>query len=297
MISSGADILNAHEPVLKAELISTLRPIKNGIYVDCTVGAAGHTLAILQSCGDCFVIGLDVDPNALKIAEERLKMFERSVKLIRESYGRIEDILNRLSVEKVDGIIADLGLSSMQIDDPKRGFSFRFDSPLDMRMDPSKNLTAWNVVNEYPEEKLYKVIKEYGEEPFAKRIAREIVKNRPINTTGELVEIIRKAIPSKSRNRRKRHFATRTFQAIRIEVNKELENLQSLLRASERVLKKGGRIAIISFHSLEDRIVKHFFRKSEHLLPLTKKPITPSKDEIQRNPRSRSAKLRVAERI
>lgn len=166
-----------------------------------------------------------------------------------------------------------------------------------MRMDPSNKLTAWNVVNEYPEEKLYKVIKEYGEEPFAKRIAREIVKNRPINTTGELVQVIKNAIPSKSRNKRKRHFATRTFQAIRIEVNKELENLQSLLCASERVLKKGGRIAIISFHSLEDRIVKHFFRKADYLLPLTKKPIIPSEDEIRRNPRSRSAKLRVAERI
>ncbi len=289
--------MQAHEPVLTAELINLLSPKKNGIYIDCTVGAAGHILALLEYCGGCFVIGMDVDPVALKIAEERLSMYKRSVKLIRASYANLKSIVRTLGIDKVDGIIADLGLSSIQLDDPDRGFSFRYDSPLDMRMNPDQTLTAWNVVNEYSEEELYRIIKEYGEEKFARRIARQIVKDRPINTTGELVRVIAKAIPPKSRRSRNRHFATKVFQAIRIEVNKELENLKILLESSHQILKSRGRIAIISFHSLEDRMVKNFFRESPHLKVITKKVVVPSEDEIKRNPRSRSARLRVAERV
>ncbi len=288
-----------HIPVLVAEVIDLLNLRKGGIYVDCTLGAGGHTFAILNACERCFVIGLDVDPDALILAKERLSVYERSgkVKILRRSYTQLSSTLKETGIEEVDGIIADLGISSMNVDTSLRGFSFTKEGPLDMRMDPSSEKTAWEVVNKYPEEKLERVIKEYGEERFARRIAREIVKSRPINTTLELVDVISKAIPFSKRRKRKRHFATKTFQAIRIEVNSELENLKKLLIQAENSLKTGGRLAIISFHSLEDRIVKNHFRSSEKLRVITKKPVVPTEEERKMNPRSRSAKLRVAERI
>ncbi len=289
----------SHTPVLVAELIDLLKPKSGGVYVDCTLGAGGHALAILQACGDCVVIGLDVDPGALELAERRLLMYERSgkVRIFRRSYTELSSVLEELGLEKVDGIVADLGISSMQVADPSRGFSFNLEGPLDMRMDPSSEKTAWKVVNEYPQEKLEEIIREYGEERFARGIAQSIVRSRPINTTLELVEAIRRGIPPGERRKRRRHFATKTFQAIRIEVNNELENVKRLLEQSVDLLKKGGRIVVISFHSLEDRIVKNFFRSSEKLRVITKKPVVPSEEEIRRNPRARSAKLRVAERI
>ena len=286
-----------HIPVLAEELIEFIRPKSGGIYVDCTLGGGGHTLAILSVCGGCRVIAFEVDPEAVRIALEKLKDYERSVKILKRSYAELEEALEELGLNEVDGIVADLGISSFQVDDPERGFSFRYDSPLDMRMDPSSSLSAWNVVNEYPLEELERVIRDYGEERFYRSIAKSIVKSRPMNTTKELVEAIRRGIPAKARYSRRRHFATKTFQAIRIEVNKELENLKKLLEASEKVLKKGGRIAVISFHSLEDRIVKRFFKNSKILKEVTKKPIVPSEEEVSRNPRSRSAKMRIAERI
>jgi 16S rRNA (cytosine1402-N4)-methyltransferase len=288
-----------HTPILVAELIDLLKLKSGGIYIDCTLGAGGHTLAILKECSDCLVIGLDIDPGALRLAKRRLFMYERSgrVRILRRSYVELPSVLEGLGIEKVDGIIADLGISSMQVDDPSRGFSFNRDGPLDMRMDPSLKKTAWNVVNEYPEKELERIIREYGEERYARRIAKSIVSSRPINTTLELVKVIERAIPAVERRKRKRHFATKTFQAIRIEVNDELKNVKRLLENSVDVLKTGGRIAMITFHSLEDRIVKNYFRSSEHLKVITKKPVTPTEEEKRRNPRSRSAKLRVAERI
>ena len=288
-----------HIPVLAAELVDLLNPRSGGIYVDCTLGAGGHTLAILERCGDCFVVGLDVDPDALSLAKERLVMYERSgkVRIFRRSYTELPSILRELGIDEVDGIVADLGVSSIQLGNPLRGFSFNREGPLDMRMDPSQEKTAWDVINKYPEEKLAKIIREYGEERFARRIARSIVNSRPINTTLQLVEAIRRAIPPSERRKRKRHFATKTFQAIRIEVNGELENVRKLLESSVDLLKIGGRLAVITFHSLEDRIVKRFFKESEKLKVLTKKPVVPSDEEKRKNPRARSAKLRVAERI
>ncbi len=280
-----------------AEVVDYIRPRKDGIYVDCTLGGGGHALEILKRCGGCSIVAFDVDPVALKIAEGNLRMFERRVRIFRRSYTALEETLDELGIEEVDGIIADLGVSSFQLDSESRGFSFRYDAPLDMRMDPTSHLTAWNVVNEYPLEKLDRIIRDYGEERFHRSIARSIVASRPVNTTSELVKAIEKGIPSRYRRSRKRHFATRVFQAIRIEVNRELENLKELLRSSERVLKSGGRIAVISFHSLEDRLVKRFFRESNLLRPITKSPVLPSEEEVMRNPRARSAKLRVAERI
>ena len=291
---SGAE----HVPVLLKESVELLNPKPGGIYVDCTLGAGGHTKEILSVPGTK-VVAFDVDDKALSIAKEMLSVFERSGRLHVEwgSYVYLEDTLKSLGINKVDGVIADLGVSSIQIDDPARGFSFRFDSPLDMRMNPKSSLTAWKVVNEYPLEELERILREYGEEPFARRIAREIVKNRPINTTKELVKVISKAIPPNQRRKRRRHFATKTFQAIRIEVNRELENIERLLEILPRVLKSGGRAVFITFHSLEDRMVKRFFKSSKDFKVITKKPIVPSEKEISENPRARSAKLRAAERI
>ncbi len=288
-----------HTPVLVAEVVRFLNPNRDGIYVDCTLGAGGHTLALLERCARCRVIGLDVDPDALSLARERLSVYERSgrIKILRESYTNITSILRSEGIEKVDGLLADLGVSSMHLDNPSRGFSFKEEGPLDMRMNPSADKTAYEVVNFYEEEKIAKIISEYGQERFAKRIAREIVKSRPIRTTKDLVEAVSRAIPPAEKRKRKRHFATKTFQAIRIEVNNELGNIKVLLEQAVDVMKVGGRIAVISFHSLEDRIVKNHFRNSEKLKVITKKPVTPTERERRTNPRSRSAKLRVAERI
>ncbi len=243
------------------------------------------------------VIAFDVDPFALREAERKLSMYKRRVKIFRRSYTDLERTLEDLGIQEVDGIVVDLGVSSFQLENADRGFSFKLNGPLDMRMDPTSDLTAWKVVNEYPLEELDRIIRDYGEEKFHRSIAESIIRSRPLNTTGDLVKAVERGIPPKARRTRKRHFATRVFQAIRIEVNKELDNLKKLLEISERVLKRGGRIAVVSFHSLEDRIVKNFFKNSSFLKPVTKKPVVPREEELSENPRARSAKLRVAEHI
>jgi len=286
-----------HIPVLLKEVVDNLVWKPDGVYVDCTVGEGGHTKAIaeriLETGGR--VIGIDVDSEVLQIAERNLEAYP-NVQLFKFSYVDLPVLLNLLQVHKVDGLLVDLGVSTYQLKGEGRGFSFNQDEPLDMRMNLESELTAHHVVNTYPEDRLADIIYNYGEERFARRIAHSIVQNRPINTTRELVEAIRKALPYKEIHNRKRHFATKTFQAIRIEVNKELENLAKFLSFAPDLLTPGGRIAIISFHSLEDRLVKHAFKNDPRLEPLGDF-IAPSMEEIAENPRSRSAKLRVAKRV
>jgi len=286
-----------HIPVLLKEVVDNLVWKPDGVYVDCTVGEGGHTKAIaeriLETGGR--VIGIDVDSEVLQIAERNLEAYP-NVQLFKFSYVDLPVLLNLLQVHKVDGLLVDLGVSTYQLKGEGRGFSFNQDEPLDMRMNLESELTAHHVVNTYPEDRLADIIYNYGEERFARRIAHSIVQNRPINTTRELVEAIRKALPYKEIHNRKRHFATKTFQAIRIEVNKELENLAKFLSFAPDLLTTGGRIAIISFHSLEDRLVKHAFKNDPRLEPLGDF-IAPSIEEIAENPRSRSAKLRVAKRV
>lgn len=286
-----------HIPVLLNEVVENLIWKPDGVYVDCTVGEGGHTQAIaeriLSSGGR--VIGIDVDSEVLKIAERNLESYP-NVQLFKFSYVELPVLLNLLQVHKVDGLLVDLGVSTYQLKAEGRGFSFNQDEPLDMRMNLESELTAYQVVNTYPEEKLADIIYNYGEENFARRIARAIVQNRPIHTTKQLVEIIRKALPYKEVHNRKRHFATKTFQALRIEVNKELDNISKFLNFAPECLNQGGRIAVISFHSLEDRLVKHSF-KNDQRLRIIGDFIAPTTYEISENPRSRSAKLRVAERV
>lgn len=286
-----------HVPVLVEEVLEYLGNTE-GVFLDCTVGLGGHAEAILNNCDRSFVVGLDVDEDALSIARERLARFinEGRLKLFKSSYVEARKILNQLGINKIDAILMDLGVSSMQLEKAERGFSFNRDGPLDMRMDKEQTLTAYEVVNSWDEEALSRIIFEYGEEKrYSRRIAKYIVQNRPIETTKQLVEVLAKAIPNKYR--RKRHFATKVFQAIRIAVNNELDNLKRFLSDVPDLLNTGGRIGVISFHSLEDRIVKEFFKEEPRLKQLTKKPITPKKSEIELNLRSRSAKLRVAERV
>lgn len=306
-----------HKSVLLDETIKGLNIKKNGIYVDCTLGGAGHSLEILKRLSpEGRLIGIDQDTDALKAAKERLKGYS-NVTYVHDNFSNIDNILEYLEFEGVDGILMDLGVSSYQLDTKDRGFSYNQESALDMRMNRESSMSAYEVVNNYSEEKLYKIIKEYGEEKFAKRITFFIEKARqekPIETTLELVEIIKSAIPAKFR-REGPHPAKRTFQAIRIEVNGELRILNKAVEDSVNRLNKEGRIAIIAFHSLEDRIIKQKFKELENPctcpkeLPMcvcgkkplikliNKKPIEASNEELEYNPRSRSAKLRVAERI
>lgn len=288
-----------HKSVMVNEVLENLITKEDGIYVDCTTGEGGHIKAIYEKTnGKAKIIGVDLDYEVLEIAEQRLKEITDDIEFFKSSYRDIDIVLHGLGIEKVDGFLMDLGVSTFQLKGENRGFSFMKDEPLDMRMDPDSDFTAWNVVNEYSEEQLSKIIFEYGEEfKFSRRIARYIVNSRPINTTFELVDAIKKALPPKERYRRKRHFATKTFQAIRIEVNGEFDNIRTALEKFPEFLNKGGRICVISFHSLEDKIVKNFFRNHEKLKILTKKPILPSEEEIKINPRARSARIRVAERI
>ncbi|MCI6277785.1 MAG: 16S rRNA (cytosine(1402)-N(4))-methyltransferase RsmH [Clostridium sp.] len=306
-----------HVSVLLEECMQGLNIKENGIYVDCTMGGAGHSSEILKHLSKKGrLIGIDQDNDALKASKERLKDYE-NVTYVHNNFYNIYDILESLNIEKVDGILMDLGVSSYQLDNGERGFSYMKDAPLDMRMDRDNGLSAYEVVNKYSLEELYKVIKEYGEEKFAKRIAQFIVSRRedkPIETTFELVDIIKAAIPAKAR-REGPHPAKRTFQAIRIEVNSELAILNKAIEDSIEKLNEGGRLAIITFHSLEDRIVKTKFKELEKpctcpkefpicicgkkpkVKVITRKPIDPSEEELEINPRSRSAKLRVAEKI
>ena len=281
-----------------AEVIAELEPSRGGVFVDCTVGLGGHARALLEA-GATRVIGFDRDPAALEAARDALSGFGDRVSLVHADYRRFDAVLNARGEMKVDGVLADLGVSSMQLDAPGRGFSFRTDDRLDMRMDTTAGPTAAEMLRDVDEQTLADVIYEFGEERHSRRIARAIVAARgraAIETTGQLADVVRRAIPRKGYMRIDP--ATRTFQAIRIWVNRELDGLDVFLGDVARRLAAGGRMAVITFHSLEDRIVKHTFRalQQEGLIRIrTKRPVVPGEAEIERNPRSRSAKLRAAE--
>jgi 16S rRNA (cytosine1402-N4)-methyltransferase len=292
----------AHVPVLTAEVLRQLRPEPGGVFVDCTVGLGGHTRALLEA-GATRVIGLDRDEDALALARTTLSAFADRVDLVHADYRTLEDVLDGRGVERVDGALADLGVSSMQFDEPGRGFSFQRDEPLDMRMDRTSATTAASLIAASTEQELADTIYAYGEERFSRRIARALVAARreaPVDTTGRLAAIVRRAVPTRGYQRIDP--ATRTFQALRIWVNRELDGLDRFLETAARRLRVGARLVIITFHSLEDRIVKHTLRALAQgeravLKVLTKKPVSPDEDEVRRNPRSRSAKLRAAERL
>jgi 16S rRNA (cytosine1402-N4)-methyltransferase len=290
----------SHEPVMVAEVLAHLAPERGGLFVDCTVGLGGHTQALLER-GASRVLGLDRDPAALEHARERLRAFGDRVELVHADYRRLDEILAARNSPPVEGLLADLGVSSMQLDAPNRGFSFRRDEALDMRMDTTEGPTAADALRDVDERTLADVIYRFGEERHSRRVARALVEaraRRAIETTGQLADLVRRAIPRKGYSRIDP--ATRTFQAIRIWVNRELEGLDTFLASAARTLSAGGRLSVITFHSLEDRIVKHTLRALQAeggLKILTKRPVVPSEAEIARNPRARSAKLRAAERV
>ncbi|OLE79458.1 MAG: 16S rRNA (cytosine(1402)-N(4))-methyltransferase [Acidobacteria bacterium 13_1_20CM_2_65_9] len=297
--------MTTHVPVMTAEVLQFLRPERGGLFVDCTVGLGGHARAILEA-GATRLIGLDRDLDALGRAREALAAFGDRVRLVHADYRAIEEVLDREHVDLIDGTLADLGVSSLQFDAPGRGFSFQRDEPLDMRMDRSGGDTAADLVARSTERELADAIFQFGEERFSRRIARAIVEARreaPVDTTGRLAAIVRRAIPRRpGRGPLRIDPATRTFQALRIWVNQELDGLDRFLEAAARRLRAGARLVAITFHSLEDRIVKHTLRALEHredvaVKVLTKRPVVPSELEVQRNPRARSAKLRAAERL
>ncbi len=287
-----------HIPVLLKETVSLLVN-GGGVYVDCTINGGGHAKEILKAGKDIFLIGIDADEEALERAEENLKEFEGRYSLYKANFVDIDEVLKEEGVKKVRGILFDLGISMYQMKG-NRGFSFEDESFLDMRIDRSQKLTAYEVVNEYPEGKIAEILKRYGEERYAHKIAREIVrrrKERKIETSKELANIVVSVYPPKEAVRRL-HPATKTFMALRIYVNRELENLEIALKKSTELLERGGRMAVITFHSLEDRLVKQFFKEKEKegiIRILTKKPVRPNLEEVKNNPSARSAKLRVAE--
>lgn len=307
-----------HKSVLLNETVDSLNIKEDGIYVDGTLGGAGHASLVCSKLQDGKLIGIDQDKDAIAVASERLDKFgkDRFV-IVRDNYCNIKSVLENLGIKKVDGIYLDLGVSSYQLDTASRGFTYRVDAPLDMRMDDRKEETAGDIVNNYSESELFRVIRDYGEDRFAKKIAKHIVKyrqNKRIETTGELTEIIRGAIPMKIQLTGG-HPAKRTFQALRIELNEELKVLEDSIDVMIDLLNTGGRLSIISFHSLEDRIVKNIFRRNENPCTcpknfpmcvcgntskgkvVTRKAILPSEEEILYNSRSKSAKLRVFEKI
>jgi len=291
------DATVGHVPVLLKEAIDFLAVKRGGTYLDATVGLGGHSYEIAKRLGaPGHLIGFDKDPAALERAHEKLKALDEppQITLIHGSFAEVGE---RIAPASLDGLMADLGVSSLQLGDAARGFSFQADGPLDMRMNPMSGDTAEQVVNHLDERELADVIYEFGEERRSRRIARAIVRSRPIRTTKQLVEVISTA--ARSMKHERIHPATRTFQALRIFVNRELDDLKALLEATPRVLKPGGRLVVISFHSLEDRIVKDALRdgKDKYFSVLTKKPVIASEEEIDRNPRSRSAKMRAAERM
>jgi len=306
-----------HEPVLLEEVITALQPQSGGVYIDGTVGAGGHAFAILsESAPDGHLFGFDQDKSALAFAKQRLSQFGDRVYLLHSNFDQVSRLTRQHQIPLANGILLDLGLSSMQVDQPERGFSFQADGPLDMRMDKTAGQTAAELVNQLPESELADLIYQYGEERHSRRIARAIFKARPLRRTGELAQVIAQASRSgRGRKRSRIHPATRTFQALRIAVNDELGALERTLPQAIELLKPDGRLAVISFHSLEDRIVKQFFRREAQdcICPpdqpvctcrhkatiriITKRPIMPSLAEIDSNPRARSAKLRVVELI
>lgn len=307
----------SHVSVLLEETIDSLNIKPDGIYVDGTLGGGGHSLEICKRLGDGGrLIGIDQDMDAIRAATDRLKNYSDKVTIVHSNYQNIDSVLRDLSIGGVDGIVLDLGVSSYQLDNADRGFTYREDTPLDMRMDQSQPMTAKDIVNEYSEQELFRVIRDYGEDSFAKNIAKHIVKARqdkPIETTGELNDIIRAAIPTRVRQGGG-HPSKKTFQAIRIELNRELDVLEQSLDKMIGLLNPGGRLSIITFHSLEDRIVKNIFRKNMNpcICPpefpvctcgrvptgkvITRKPIVPDAEELSNNKRAKSSKLRVFEK-
>lgn len=289
-----------HVPVLRDEVLDWLQPRDGGLYVDGTLGLGGHTQAVLErSAPSGRVIGFEWDAEALARAQERLVPYRERLRVVHASYADLAGALEKLNVGPVDGLLVDLGVSSLQLDDRDRGFSFRADAPLDMRMDRRRPVTAAGLVARLSEEQLADLFYHYGEERQARRIARFLVEAReaePVTTTGRLAEIVAAAVPRKFHPPRI-HVATRVFQALRIAVNTELDNLARLLVTAPAVLATGARIAIIAFHSLEDRMVKQAFAGNPAYRVLTRRPIEPQPAETQDNPRARSAKLRVAERV
>lgn len=305
-----------HKSVLLNETIDGLNIKPDGIYVDGTLGGGGHAYEVCRRLGEKgSIVGIDQDAAAIEAASARLKDFGEKVTVVRSNYCDMKSKLHELGIDKVDGIVLDLGVSSYQLDTAERGFSYREDAPLDMRMDTRQKMTAKDIVNDYTEADLYRVIRDYGEDKFAKNIAKHIVQARavkPVETTAELSEIIRASIPMKFQ-KKSGHPAKRTFQAIRIELNRELDVLRDSLDDMIDLLNPGGRLCIITFHSLEDRIVKSAFRKNENPCTcppdfpvcvcgkkskgsiITKKPILPSEEELEYNSRSKSAKLRIFE--
>lgn len=307
-----------HIPVLLKETISFLEPRKGGTFIDATIGMGGHSNEIAKLIGpEGCVLALDKDEEALEVAKEKLKVY-RNIKFVHSDFRDLAEQFYSSGIENPNGILIDLGVSSLQLDRSERGFSFRYDSSLDMRMDQSKDFKASDIVNNYTKKELIRIFKEYSDEVFAKTIAEKIIdyrESKKIETTKELREIVLSSLPKRYIRNLKIDPATKVFQALRIEVNDELEALKTFLPQAVSILKKGGKLAVISFHSLEDRIVKEFFReeakecvcpkefpickcdKKPSLKIITKKPVTVSADELEINPRARSAKLRVAEKI
>ncbi len=304
----------AHQPVMSREVVELLAPVPPGLIVDATVGGGGHARLVLEARADVDLLGIDRDPDAVEAARGALGGFGRRARIVRGGFEDLAEIVSTESEGNIVGILFDLGLSSPQVDRPERGFSYWADAPLDMRMDSAQELTAADVVNTYAEQDLADVIATNGEERFAHRIARAIVASRPMHTTGDLVDAIRAGIPAPAR-RRGRHPARRTFQAIRMEVNRELPNLAEGLDESVHVLTPGGRILVVAYHSLEDRLVKRRFltwagrddtvppgmpepeRRNPLVRLLTRRPRRPTSDEVAANPRSASARLRAVERV
>lgn len=309
----GATAITTHIPVLLREVIENLAIQPGGRYIDCTLGGGGHTQAILESSSPGGqVLGIDADPEAIRSVEDRLASYAKSMLLVNENFINLRDICVKYDFLPVHGILFDLGLSSQQLDEGERGFSFQHDSPLDMRFNPGQKLSAADIVNKFSETRLAEILKVYGEETNSRQIARKIVRRRPILTSAELAEVVEEAVGGRYG---KIHPATRTFQALRIAVNNEMENLELALNQALGLLGFRGRLVVISYHSLEDRIVKQFMQKESrdcicppevlkcscghkaNLKIITKKIVTPSSCETELNPRSRSAKLRAAERI
>jgi len=305
--------LPTHIPVLLSEAVDGLQARSGGYFIDCTVGLGGHSAAILERISpDGKLLGIDSDPEAIKVARAKLRDYSEAVTLVNDNFTNLDAICNKLNFHPVDGILFDLGVSSMQLDTAQRGFSFQHDAPLDMRFDPQQELTACDIVNTFSEQELARIIREYGEEHRYRRIAQNIVQSRPITSTSQLAQIVEQVL---GRQHTRIHPATRTFMALRIAVNSELQNLRVALEQTIDLLGFRGRLVVISYHSLEDRIVKEFMRReaSSCLCPaetiicrcghvaslkiISRKVIKPTPLEIESNPRSRSAKLRIAERL
>ncbi len=308
----------SHRSVLLDECMEGLAIRPDGTYIDGTAGGAGHSSEIARRLGEGgLLLALDQDDTAVAVATERLSVFGERARVVKSNFCNLDRVCEELGIEAIDGLLLDLGVSSYQLDTAERGFSYQADAPLDMRMDRTRSLTARTVVNEYTEDRIRRILFEYGEERFSSRIASNIIRARaqaPIETTGELVEIIKRSIPASSRDGG-HHPAKRSFQALRIEVNSELDVIAPAIRSAVRLLRRGGRVAIITFHSLEDRIVKQTFAdlasgctcpkslpvcvcgKQPVVKVVTRKPILPGDAELEENPRSRSAKLRVAEKL